>query len=291
VALSGWQLGCALAAFALAVALAVSAAHLWALRHAASTESGMLHSFIADVQRREQQRSESYLRQNLDVMATKLGEMQARLLRLDSLGDRVARAIGFKPQDFLFGQAPGQGGALVQPAGSRDLSLGELGERLDQLSRQLEERTERLGVIQSIVSLDAARRAFHPDARPMDGGTLASNFGWRIDPFTGRQAFHEGIDFIAAPGTPIVAAASGIVITAEFHAAFGNMVEIDHGNDLITRYAHASRLHVKPGDVVRKGQRIADVGSTGRSTGPHLHFEVRHRGIAQNPTSFLRVSG
>ena len=148
-----------------------------------------------------------------------------------------------------------------------------------------------MGIIESIVSMDFARRTFVPSGLPVSAGQFSSNFGWRIDPFTGRNTFHDGVDFFAEPGTPIVAAASGVVTVSEFHAQYGNMVEIDHGNDLVTRYAHASLLHVRVGDVVRRGHRIADVGSTGRSTGPHLHFEVRHRGLAQNPNRFLKTTG
>jgi murein DD-endopeptidase MepM/ murein hydrolase activator NlpD len=127
---------------------------------------------------------------------------------------------------------------------------------------------------------------------PIAGGyRMSSSYGFRRHPISGYRRMHQGIDFAAGTGTPIVAAASGVVTVAEYHAQYGHMVEIDHGNDLLTRYAHASVLHVKVGDVVRRGHRIADVGSTGRSTGPHLHFEVRHRGLAQNPNRFLKPAG
>jgi murein DD-endopeptidase MepM/ murein hydrolase activator NlpD len=116
---------------------------------------------------------------------------------------------------------------------------------------------------------------------------LGSLFGWRIDPFTGRSALHTGVDFQADFGTPILAAAGGVVVTQEFHPEYGNMIEIDHGNDLITRYAHASKTWVKKGDLIKRGQKIAEVGSTGRSTGKHLHFEVLVQGIPQDPLKFL----
>ena len=126
-----------------------------------------------------------------------------------------------------------------------------------------------------------------PTVLPVHAEFNVSGFGLRIDPITGQQAQHEGIDFIAQPGTPIVSAAGGVVLAAEWHHSFGNMIEIDHGGDIVTRYAHASALHVKAGEVVKRGQKIAGVGTTGRSTGPHLHFEVRFKGIAQNPARFL----
>jgi murein DD-endopeptidase MepM/ murein hydrolase activator NlpD len=122
---------------------------------------------------------------------------------------------------------------------------------------------------------------------PVNAPFNASGFGWRIDPFTGQQAMHEGIDFITDVGTPVVAAAGGVVQFAGFHPQYGLMVDIDHGNELVTRYAHLSRVAVKEGDIVQRGRRIADSGNTGRSTGPHLHFEVRFRGTPQNPARFL----
>jgi murein DD-endopeptidase MepM/ murein hydrolase activator NlpD len=126
-----------------------------------------------------------------------------------------------------------------------------------------------------------------PTQQPVQAGHLGSVFGWRIDPFTGRSALHTGLDFQADPGTPILSAAGGVVVAAEQHPAYGNMVEVDHGNDLVTRYAHASRMWVKKGDLVRRGQKVAEVGSTGRSTGPHLHFEVLVQGVPQDPRKFL----
>lgn len=126
-----------------------------------------------------------------------------------------------------------------------------------------------------------------PTQEPVAGGSLGSSFGWRIDPMNGQAALHTGLDFPSATGTPILAAAGGVVVAQEYHADYGNMVEVDHGNDLITRYAHASRVLVKKGDLVKRGQRIAEVGTTGHSTGPHLHFEVLVQGVYQNPQKFL----
>jgi murein DD-endopeptidase MepM/ murein hydrolase activator NlpD len=126
---------------------------------------------------------------------------------------------------------------------------------------------------------------------PVEGGWHSSNYGWRIDPFTGQRTFHEGIDFMAEQGTAIRAAASGVVAYSDSHPQYGNMIEIDHGDGLITRYAHASKRDVKVGDVVLRGASIAEVGKTGRATGTHLHFEVRRRGAPQNPTRFLQLPG
>jgi murein DD-endopeptidase MepM/ murein hydrolase activator NlpD len=131
------------------------------------------------------------------------------------------------------------------------------------------------------------RNSMVPTHKPLNSTHLGSAFGWRIDPFTGRSALHTGLDFPAPKGTPILAAAGGIVVTQELHPEYGNMVEIDHGNGLVTRYAHASKVLVHKGDLIKRGQKIAEVGTTGRSTGPHLHFEVLVRGVQQDPQKFL----
>jgi len=134
------------------------------------------------------------------------------------------------------------------------------------------------------------RKKMIPTHAPVPG-VSGSNFGWRVDPITGQSALHTGLDFPSATGTPILAAAGGVVVTQEFHPAYGNMIEVDHGNQLVTRYAHASRTLVKQGDIVKRGQKIAEVGTTGRSTGPHLHFEVLVQGVFQDPQKFLSAGG
>jgi murein DD-endopeptidase MepM/ murein hydrolase activator NlpD len=233
---------------------------------------------------------ESYLRDNLNAMAVKLGQMQAQLLRLDTLGERLVKLVGFKPQDFLFTEPPGRGGADSSTP-NHEISLNEMSRSIDDLVKQLDDRGDKLGVLDSLLTLDGAKKKLLPSMLPLEGGSYASNYGWRLDPFNGRHAFHEGIDFTGAYGTPILAAAGGVVIYSDYHPQYGNMVEIDHGNDLVTRYAHASKLLVKVGDLVQRSVRIAEVGSTGRATGTHLHFEVRAKGVAQNPSQFLRLPG
>jgi murein DD-endopeptidase MepM/ murein hydrolase activator NlpD len=249
-----------------------------------------LQTMVVSMQQTQQTQSESYLRDNLNAMAQRLGEMQAQLLRLDTLGERLAKLAGFKPQDFRFGETPGRGGA-VSSVPSRDFSLSELTQQIENLTRNVDDRGDKLGVLESLLTLESAKKKLIPTMLPVLGGGYNSNFGWRIDPFTGQHSYHEGIDFAGGEGTPILAAAGGVVVYAEYHAAYGNMVEIDHGNDLISRYAHASKVHVKVGDMVLRGAKIAEVGRTGRATGTHLHFEVRQRGIAVNPAQFLQLPG
>jgi murein DD-endopeptidase MepM/ murein hydrolase activator NlpD len=260
------------------------------LRYAVETRNPAVFSLLSGALREEADRTQAYLRDNLDAMATRLGEMQAQILRLDTLGERVARLAGFKPQEFNLGEPPARGGpAAVMD--SAPLSITELVRRMDFLSRQVEDRNDKLGLLDSVLTLDNAKKQLLPSALPIQGGAYTSNFGWRLDPFTGRQSFHDGIDFVADPGTPILAAAAGVVVSSEYHPQYGNMIEIDHGNGLTTIYAHCSRRLVSVGDVIMKGAKIGEVGSTGRATGPHLHFEVRQNGVAQHPARFLRLAG
>ena len=230
----------------------------------------------------EKQSQERYLRENLDAMATKLGEMQARVVQLDAMAERVAAMAGLPAAETK--PRVGSGGALLNP---RSLTMDELQASIDHLSALSGHSEDRFSAVESQLFVDRLKKAMLPTELPVSDARTGSGFGWRIDPFTGQRAFHTGLDFAADTGTQIVAAAGGVVVSQEYHPAYGQMVEIDHGKDLVTRYAHASRVYVKVGDIVKRGQHIADVGSTGRSTGPHLHFEVWLAGIAQDPQPFL----
>jgi murein DD-endopeptidase MepM/ murein hydrolase activator NlpD len=230
----------------------------------------------------EFEQRDRFMRENLDAMARKLGEMQARLVQLEALGERVSGLAGVNMADFR--GAAGQGGALID---ARPLSMEELQSLVAQLEQTSGQQVDLLTVLESRLIEQKISKMMLPTQKPIADAPLGSPFGWRIDPFTGRSALHTGMDFQAPPGTPIRAAAGGIVVTQQLHPEYGNMVEIDHGNNLITRYAHASRVFVKQGDVVKRGQEIAAVGTTGRSTGPHLHFEVLVQGVPQDPQKFL----
>jgi murein DD-endopeptidase MepM/ murein hydrolase activator NlpD len=203
-------------------------------------------------------------------------------VQLEALGERVSGLAGVNPSEIKV--TPGRGGALVS---GRSLTLEELQATLADLDRLTEQRSDLMTVMESQLFDQKIRKMMVPTQQPVQNSHLGSAFGWRIDPFTGRSALHTGLDFQADPGTAILAAAGGVVVAQEVHPQYGNMVEIDHGNDLITRYAHASRVWVKKGDLIKRGQKVADVGTTGRSTGPHLHFEVLVQGVPQDPQKFL----
>ena len=259
------------------------------LRWAAEVQHPWLQSIVLADQREEARRAREKVQGHLDAMAVRLGELQAELMRLEGLGDRLAKIAGLKPQELASLQAglpPGRGGPA--PAGpARSLSVAEFTAIVDKLAHDVETRSDHLGVLEALLVQTSTRRKFLPSLKPIPDGWFSSNFGYRIDPFTGRSGFHEGVDFPADAGTPIVAAASGKVVQAGWHPQYGRLLEIDHGNGLMSRYAHARELLVNEGDLVIRGQRVASVGSTGRSTGPHLHFEVRLNGVPQNPARFL----
>ena len=259
--------------------------YYFSFKYASETNLPALRGLVGHFKQDEIRKNAEYTRQNLDAMAVKLGEMQAQLTRLDALGERVSTLAGVKPHEFRSGGVPGRGGAELP--GMRTFTMDELSRELAKLSRGVDNRADFFNVVESELFNARLTAKRLPTVLPVNAEFNVSGFGLRIDPITGQQAQHEGIDFIAQPGTPIVAAAGGVVLAAEWHHSFGNMIEVDHGSDIVTRYAHASALHVKSGDVVKRGQKIAEVGNTGRSTGPHLHFEVRFKGIAQNPARLL----
>jgi murein DD-endopeptidase MepM/ murein hydrolase activator NlpD len=262
------------------------------LKYAVTSQNPFLQALLLADQRQEAVRTQEIVQSHLNTMAIRLGELQARVLRLDGLGEHLAKAAGLKPQELPSlpgGEVPGEGGA-ESSLPSRKISVQEFADLLSKLTRQVDERSDQLSVLEALLVQNSANLKFMPTLAPIINGWFSSNFGYRIDPFTGLQSFHEGIDFPANLGSDVVAAASGKVIAAGWHPQYGKIVEIDHGNGLVSVYAHASQVFVNEGDLVMRGQRIALVGSTGRSTGPHLHFEVRLNGVPQNPARFIRSS-
>lgn len=235
----------------------------------------------------EQPHQRDYQRSSLDALSVRVGEMQARVQRLDALGGRLVKLTGMKPAEFQFDQPPAQGGPLLA-LNDQQMTEAGLARQLESLTRLIDDRADKLMALETLLMQNQLSKGLLPSSTPVSEGFYTSNFGWRVDPFTGRTAMHEGVDFMAEAGTAIFASAGGVVVYADTHSQYGNMIEVDHGNDIVTRYAHASRLWVKVGQVVRRGDKIAEVGSTGRSTGSHLHFEVRYKGMAQNPERFLK---
>ncbi len=240
---------------------------------------------VASVLHLQNRKSEEYLRDNIRTMAVKLGEMQAQVMRLDLLGERVSKHTGVSLPKNEVNSKAGQGGPLINP--SLPLSANDLQREIDRLAEVIEQRNEVLTALESQLMERRIKATLLPTIVPINANTIGSTFGRRVDPIEGVGAMHEGIDFVAEVGSKVIASAGGVVMVAEYHPQYGNMIEIDHGNDFSSRYAHMSKLDVKAGQIIKRGQAIGLSGNTGRSTGPHLHFEVRFKGVAQNPSRFL----
>lgn len=284
VHLSGKQLLLAGMGASLALMLVAAGLYHWVFLKGAREGWPVIGTLVKLVVKDEFAQRDRIMRENLDVMAKQLGEMQAKMVQIESLGERVSGLAGINPNDIK--TKPGQGGALVT---GRSLTMEELQSTLDDLERLSGQRTDLLTVMESRLFDQKIKALLVPTQAPVANVNAGSGFGWRIDPIAGRSALHTGLDFQASPGTPIQAAAGGVVVTQEVHPQYGNMIEVDHGKGLLTRYAHASRVFVKKGDLIKRGQKIAEVGTTGRSTGPHLHFEVLVQGVFQDPQKFLNA--
>ena len=223
--------------------------------------------------------------EHLDALARQLGEIQARVTRLDALGDRLAELAGMKEKELETVKSANRGGPQVDAYG---MTEEQLKQKIDELMAEVVHKSDRLEMLESMLVQQSMRKSTLPSEKPVGGGHNSSGYGWRVDPFSGKMAFHEGLDFMAAMGSPIYAAATGIVRVATMTPDYGNLIKIDHGAGLETRYAHASAILVKVGERVTKGQLIGKVGSTGRSTGAHLHFEVRMKGAPLDPRKYLQ---
>lgn len=228
------------------------------------------------------------LQDRLDALAGRVGQMNAHMIRLDALGRRLTEMADLDKGEFNFDVEPAVGGpeGLVEGAIAASPDLTSM---LDDLTSQIKDRERQLSVLESLISTRNLSRQIVPGGRPVTSGWISSYFGHRADPFTGRNAFHRGIDFAGPAGAEVVAVASGVVTYTKERFGYGRTVEINHGNGYVTRYAHNQRVLVEIGDTVQKGQAIALIGSTGRSTGPHLHFEVLKQGRAVDPMSFVRA--
>ncbi|RKZ37637.1 MAG: hypothetical protein DRQ37_01405 [Gammaproteobacteria bacterium] len=227
--------------------------------------------------------------ENMDALALNLGRLQSRIIRLDALGRRLVEMADLDPQEFNFQRAPGLGGpderSVVQTNAVPDFLAS-----LRLLERQCEDRNPKLEALENLLMNRKLESEIEPAGRPVLKGWLSSFYGYRSDPITGKRVFHDGIDFAGRRNSDVVAVASGVVTFADNKSGYGKLVEISHGNDHLTRYAHNNAVVVKKGDTVKKGQLIAKMGSSGRSTGPHVHFEVIKDGKQTNPISYIRTT-
>jgi murein DD-endopeptidase MepM/ murein hydrolase activator NlpD len=225
------------------------------------------------------------LQEKVNALAMRVGQMNANVIRLDALGKRLTRMANLDDGEFDFGNPPSLGGA--EAADGQPAQIPNLTAMVDDLQNQLSSREQQLGVLENLILSRELNKQVYPEGRPVQAGWISSYFGRRADPFTGYSVVHKGLDFAGPEGTKVSSVAAGLVTFAGERSGFGQMVEINHGNGLATRYCHNEKLLVKQGDMVRKGQEVSLMGSTGHSTGPHLHFEVLRNGAQVDPLRFI----
>ena len=228
------------------------------------------------------------VQQRIDTLTLRVGQMQGRMLRLDALGQRFIESGLVSGEEFNFDEPAAVGGPEDPLPLGESYSEPELGDMISRLERQLEDREKQLRLLDKLASWQNLDDERYVEGRPVTWGWVSSPYGYRSDPFTGKRAWHAGIDLAGRDGGDIISVAGGVVSFAGDRYGYGKLVEINHGEGLVTRYAHARSLEVKTGEVVEKGQLIARMGSTGRSTGPHVHFEVIRNGRTEDPEKYMR---
>ncbi len=253
---------------------------------ATSMESPVDVARILDADRASLEEEKAQVQAHLDALAIRLGALQAHMMRLDALGDRLVDIANLDEAEFNFSEEPALGG-LDASESATSQNINELLSDVNAFNSLIDDRGQKLDVLEELIATGQLYEEITPSGKPIVKGWLSSRFGKRIDPKTGKKTFHRGYDYAGKVGADVIAVASGLIVRAEKQKGFGNMVEIKHPEGYSTIYAHNKENLVKVGDVVKKGQQIALLGSTGRSTGPHVHFEVRRNGKYVNPTKFV----
>jgi len=224
------------------------------------------------------------LQLRIDAMAMRIGEVNAHVIRLDALGKRLTEMADIDSREFDFDRDPPTGGPEGEGVSAQ---IPDLSQMLAQLERRADLRESQLAALENVILTRELKEEIHPEGRPVSTGYISSYFGERADPFDGREAFHKGVDFAGNLGSDVVAVAAGVVTWAGERSGYGKLIEINHGDGYSTRYAHNERTLVSVGQTVKRGESIALMGSTGHSTGPHVHFEVLKNGRQVDPLSFI----
>lgn len=286
----------AMSCMALAVGLIGSIAFAGGYLYSAHTGSGVSVNQVAsltdelDNQRNAIATTRQQTEDTLDALSIRIGQMNARIIRLDALGRRLTEMADLEDGEFDFNSEPAIGGPeeVSFAATGSAVAVPEVLADMQHLDSQLNDREAQLGVLESLLMDQNLSDRVYPQGRPVKSGWMSSYFGRRTDPFTGKPATHQGVDFAGKEGAEVIAVADGVVTWSSPRYGFGKLVEINHGNGYATRYAHNSENLVQIGEEVRKGQTVALMGETGRATGPNLHFEVLRNGKRVNPVTFIR---
>lgn len=277
--------------------LAIISTSFWLGFKAAPRDTAMIEDSLAEqwleemaVSRIALDGARDVIESNMLALSKRLGQLQAHVARLNAVGRRMTEMASISQDEFNFDSEPPLGGPTTENLaidGNTAQSLAELAANLDAFAAQLDQREREMKVLQDLMVASRLREQIYPSGQPVKRGWVSSGYGRRSDPFSGRRTLHKGVDFAAPHGSEVLSAAAGVVTMAHFHKGYGKLVEINHGNGYVTRYGHNSAITVKVGERVQKGQTIAKVGSTGRSTGPHLHFEVLRNGKVVNPAEYI----
>lgn len=272
------------AIISLFASLLVSAGYWYGNTHATVSE---LTALGHDISKQKTLINEARLsaESELDALAARLGKMQAEVIRLNALGQRLVKVAKLDSKEFDFKNSPAYGG----PNESDDVASVDFENVIANLDKQLASREEQLDVLEDVIMNRQLRKETKPRGQPIVKGWTSSYYGKRTDPFTGKMAMHKGMDFAGKEGSDIIAVASGVVTWAGERYGYGQLIEINHGNGYTTRYGHNAEILVAVGDSVEKGQTISYMGSTGRSTGPHVHFEVLQNDRQVNPAKFVAL--
>jgi murein DD-endopeptidase MepM/ murein hydrolase activator NlpD len=283
------QLFTTAAIISLFACLLVSSGYWYGTMHAAASELVALENDISK-QKRLIQEARLSAATELDALAARLGKMQANVIRLNALGQRLVKVAKLDAKEFNFKKAPSYGGpAESESVASIDFATINLDGVIANLNKQLASREEQLDVLEEVIMNRQLRSESKPRGRPITKGWTSSYYGKRTDPFSGKLAMHKGMDFAGKEGSEIIAVASGVVTWSGDRYGYGELIEVNHGNGYTTRYGHNAELLVEVGDSVVKGQVISHMGSTGRSTGPHVHFEVLKNDRQINPSKFVAL--
>lgn len=293
IALNLWQKRVVGAVAALVIGLPLAAA-VFGFRFGVEVGEGQPEALIAAYQDEiKQQRSQiddarATAEANLNALTMRLGQLQAHVTRLNAMGQRLTRLSGMDKGEFDFENPPAVGGPVSENEQS-EVTLPDFMGQLDSLSREIGDREEQLAILEGVLMNRSVQEDTYPAGRPLLNGWISSHFGQRTDPFTGKLDYHKGLDMAGKEGSDIVAVASGVVTWSGPRYGYGNLVEITHGNGYVTRYGHNKENVVKVGETVKKGQVVAKLGNTGRSTGPHVHFEVWRNGRTVDPIRYVRA--
>jgi murein DD-endopeptidase MepM/ murein hydrolase activator NlpD len=241
---------------------------------------------VAEVQQLQIDDARKSARTHLDALTLRIGRMQAQMLQLNALGNQLVAQANLDKDEFDFNNPPAVGGP-EDVAGLESIELPDFLSMLDELNVEMEDRGQKLSVLDTLLLDRSLHDRVMPSGSPVKNGWVSSGYGKRTDPFTGKKEFHKGLDLAGKEGSRVLSVGDGIVTWVGERTGYGNLVEITHGNGYVTRYGHNKKLLVAVGDPVKKGQQIAVLGSTGRSTGPHVHFEVVHNGQQVNPSKYL----